>query len=103
MKRRPLWKVSIATSAEAEDAIAALLASAFGQPVATYTDVETGQTQVMTYLQQKPAQFGGWRADLQDRLKRAVACGLNIGPAGFCWRVSAGRIGRSPGNGISGP
>ena len=80
MKRRPLWKVSIATSAEAEDAIAALLANAFGQPVATYTDVETGQTQVMTYLQQMPARFGGWRADLQDRLKRAIACGLSIGP-----------------------
>ena len=90
MKGRPLWKVSIATSAEAEDAIAALLANAFGQPVATYTDVETGQTQVMTYLQQRPARFSGWRADLQDRLKRAIACGLSIGPgrislAGVRW------------------
>jgi ribosomal protein L11 methyltransferase len=80
MKRRPLWKLSIATSAEAEDAVAELLADASGQPVSSYTDVDTGQTQVTTYLQQRPAWSREWRADLQDRLKRTGAAGLNTAP-----------------------
>jgi ribosomal protein L11 methyltransferase len=79
MKRRPLWKVSIATSAEAEDAVSALLAETLGQPVSSYTDIETGQTSVTAYLQKSPARSCGWRAHLQERLKRARGCGLGLG------------------------
>lgn len=88
MKRRPLWKLSIATSAEAEDAVAELLADASGQPVSSYTDVETRQALVATYLQARPAWSSGWRADLQDRIKRAGAAGLNTTPG----RISLVRV-----------
>ena len=80
MKRRPLWKLSIATSAEAEDAVAELLAEASGQVVSSYTDVETQQTLVATYLQARPAWSRGWRADLQERLRRAEVAGLHTAP-----------------------
>ena len=88
MKRRPLWKLSIATSAEAEDAVAELLAEASGQPVSSYTDVETQQTLVATYLQARPAWSRGWRADLQERLRRAEVAGLHTAPG----RVSLVRV-----------
>ena len=80
MKRRPLWKVSIATSAEAEDAVTQLLAHAFGQPVVSYRDIETGHTSVTAYLPERPPSSRGWREDLQRRLKAARACGLNTRP-----------------------
>jgi ribosomal protein L11 methyltransferase len=80
MKRRPLWKVSIATSAEAEDAVTELLAHAFGQPVVSYRDIETGHTSVTAYLHERPASSRGWREDLQRRLNAARACGLNTRP-----------------------
>jgi ribosomal protein L11 methyltransferase len=88
MRRRPLWKVSIATSAEAEDAVAELLASAFGRPVASYRDVETGQTWVTAYLQERPGRSRRWREDLQARLTRARAVGLNTAPG----RISLARV-----------
>lgn len=80
MSRRLLWKVSVATSPEAEDAVTELLVSAFEQPVASYTDVETGQTAVTTYLRQRPDWSRERRATLRAGLERIRACGLNISP-----------------------
>jgi ribosomal protein L11 methyltransferase len=88
MKRRPLWRVSIATSAEAEDAVAELVAKTLGQAVSSYRDAETGQTTVTTYLQERPSASGGWRKELQAGLKQARACGLNVAPG----RVALGRV-----------
>lgn len=88
MKRRLLWKVSIATSAEAEEAVAVMLAEALGQPASSYTDFETGQTSVTVYLQGQPTPSRSWRANLRERLKRARAVGLNIGPG----RISLARV-----------
>ena len=53
MRRRRLWTVSIGTSAEAADAVGELLGGIFGQSVASYTDVETSQTTVTAYLENK--------------------------------------------------
>jgi ribosomal protein L11 methyltransferase len=88
MKRRPLWKICISTSTEAEDAVTALLADALSQPASSYTDLETGQTSVTAYLQKPPAWSSGWRTGLQQRLKQTRACGLNVGPG----RVSLARV-----------
>lgn len=79
MKRRLLWKVSVATSNEAENAVAALLSEVLGQPASSYRDLETGQTTVTAYLRKPPAASRGWRAELHERLRRAKACGLNVG------------------------
>jgi ribosomal protein L11 methyltransferase len=88
MKRKPLWRVSVATTAEAEDAVAELLAGAVGQPPVSYTDVETGEAEVAVYLEKPPACSGNWRADLKEQLGRARACGLKIGSG----RVALARV-----------
>ncbi len=80
MKRRPLWKVSVTTSTEAEDAVAALLVEVLGEPASSYNDLATGRTTVTAYLRERPRASLGWQAELRARLKRARACGLNIGP-----------------------
>jgi ribosomal protein L11 methyltransferase len=79
MTRKPLWKVTIATTAEAEDAIGEALSCAVGQAVASYTDLETGRAYVTAYLDKPPAQSSGWRRELRIRLREIKACGLKVG------------------------
>jgi ribosomal protein L11 methyltransferase len=81
MKRPPLWKVSLTTTAEAEDAVSELLANTFGQPVSSYRDLETGRTWVTAYLEKKPGPATHWRQTLQGGLKHVKECGLKVGPA----------------------
>jgi ribosomal protein L11 methyltransferase len=69
MKRRVLWKLSVLTSDEAEEAVAELLVARFGQPASTYTDLKTGQTTVTAYLATKAA----WSRAAQDQLAAALA------------------------------
>ena len=78
MKQKPLWKVSIATLPDAEDAVGELLCACFQQPTATYTDLETGITTITAYLPKKP----DWTAThkvLKSGLARIKSCGLSIG------------------------
>ena len=86
----PLTRISIATSREAEEAVAELLLSLFGQTPSTYFDAETGETTVSTYLE-KPAQWSAAaRAELQAGLHNISGCGLDIGPG----EVSATKVRR---------
>jgi ribosomal protein L11 methyltransferase len=48
--RGPIWKVSISTTPEAEEAVTELLYNFFELPVSSYTDVETAEVTVATYL-----------------------------------------------------
>ncbi len=48
--RGPLWKLSICTTAEAEDAVTETLHDWSGQNPSSYTDVETGEVTVAIYL-----------------------------------------------------
>jgi len=82
----PIWKVAITTTPEAEDAVTELLYSTFEIPVSSYTDVETKEVTVATYLagkisSSKLQQAAGTAAlpDLRGGLKKIAACGLNIG------------------------
>jgi ribosomal protein L11 methyltransferase len=91
--RGPIWKVSVSTTTEAEDAVTELLYSIFEIPVSSYTDVETGEVAVATYLtweRRRPAgqisrsklqNASGTLAipGLQAGLKQISKCGLNIG------------------------
>ena len=90
MSRQPLWKISVTTSPEAEDAVTEVLARAFEQPVASYTDVETRRTVVTTYFQQRPGWSWEQRAGLRAGLERIRACGLNLGPG----RISLAKVRR---------
>ena len=80
MKQTPLWKISVTTTPEAEDAVAELLAGTFCQPATSYTDVETRQTIVSVYLQKRPDWSRARQAELTLGLKRIASSGLDIGP-----------------------
>ena len=80
MKRTTLWKIAVTTTPEAEEAVAELLAGAFGQPVASYTDVETRRTAVSVYVPKRPVWSRVAQAALASGLKRVAATGLDIGP-----------------------
>lgn len=77
MTPRPLWKVSVTTLPQAEDAVAELLAAVFGQPASSYTDVDSGTTEVAAYLTSaQPA-----LEQVQAGLARIRECGLDTGRA----------------------
>jgi ribosomal protein L11 methyltransferase len=81
--RAPLWKVSLSTTREAEDAVTELLHALLEQPVSSYTDIETGEVTVATYLSgnalKKRAVLA--RATLRDGLRQIQRYGLKIGSA----------------------
>jgi ribosomal protein L11 methyltransferase len=91
--RGPLWKVSIRTTHEAEDAVTELLTECFGQPASSYTDVETREVTVATYLTKSALKGrqvlkrGGKRSatpisnSLHQGLKRIKSFGLDLGSA----------------------
>ena len=79
--REAVWKVSVRTTAEAEEAVTELLRQTFQEPVTSYTDVETRQTTVSVYLNHKPAWASRDRERLAAGLRRIRNCGLSVGPA----------------------
>ena len=80
MKSVPLTQVSIATSREAEEAVAELVLRVLSQTPSTYFDAETGDTTVSTYLEQPSQWHAAARAELQAGLRALTECGLDIGP-----------------------
>ena len=83
--RGPIWKVSIRTTSEAEDAVTELLQEFFGTPASSYTNVETREVTVAVYLTKRPE-----LSAVRIRLKRIKECGLNIGPG----KISVQRVRR---------
>src|ERR1700748_1747623 len=91
--RGPVWKIAITTTIEAEDAVTELLYSIFEIPVSSYTDVETREVTVATYLASDHRRRAGkvtgshWQKaagtaavpGLRDGLKKIAECGLDIG------------------------
>jgi len=75
---RPLWRISVTTSLEAEDAVAEMLASRFGAVTAAYFNVETGVSTVSLFRDTKP-DAKTVKAELAANLKRIAECGLKIG------------------------
>jgi ribosomal protein L11 methyltransferase len=83
MKQSSLWKVSVLTSPDAEDAVAERLGTIFGQPASSYTDVETQQVTVSVYLRARPAEFAPGKKQLALGLKDMADSGLDIGLGGI--------------------
>jgi ribosomal protein L11 methyltransferase len=79
MKRQSLWRVSVITTPEAEDAASELLGAVLGQPVSSYFNLETGVTMVTVYCRRKPAWPAEWRAKIRVGLDQIKNCGLKIG------------------------
>ncbi|MEK7781233.1 MAG: 50S ribosomal protein L11 methyltransferase [Verrucomicrobiota bacterium] len=81
MKGEIIWKTSVATTTEAEDAVAELLATHVAPSPSAYTDAETGVTTVSAYATQPPKNITATKAALQAGLKQLKHFGLNIGSA----------------------
>lgn len=79
--RGPIWKLSVRTTPEAEDAVTELLNGILQQPVSSYTDIETRAVTVASYFPTDV--FEEYRvsgpAALRDGLRKIRRCGLNIG------------------------
>ena len=79
----PLWRVSIETTPEAEEAVAALLESVSGQTASIFTDAETNQTSVSVFLLRKSATL---HSTLRKRAQELRRYGINYGSGGVSIR-----------------
>jgi ribosomal protein L11 methyltransferase len=80
VKRTALWRVSITTTREAEDAVAQLLERAFGQPPSSYTDAESQLAVVSVYVSIIPDWSQARQRALATSLRQIVRSGLELGP-----------------------
>jgi ribosomal protein L11 methyltransferase len=84
--RRPLWKISIATTLEAEDAVAEMLERNFHCATSSFFDFERQTSRVTAFVLHKIS------TEDRHRLSRDLAsikkCGLRAGPG----RVSIARV-----------
>ena len=90
MKTDALWKISVLTSPEAEEAVLNLLAEIFDVPASVYADAETLETFVIVYLEKKSAWSAVSRAQIVAGLQRIEDCGLDVRPG----KILAKRIRR---------
>jgi ribosomal protein L11 methyltransferase len=79
MKRQSLWRVSVITTLEAEDAVSELLGMVLGQPVSSYFNLENLVTTITAYCRRKPAWPAEQRAKIRVGLDQIKNCGLKIG------------------------
>lgn len=79
MKPETIWKTSITTTVEAEDAVAELLATHVAPSPSAYTDVETEVTTVSAYATKPPANLAATKAALAAGIKQLKHFGLNVG------------------------
>ena len=84
--RQPLWKVSVTTTQEAEDAVAELLGTIFGCTASAFFDLERKTNQITVFVRDKiPA---GSMPELRKGLEHIANCGLDIGVS----RISATKV-----------
>lgn len=77
MKSKSLWRVSVITTPEAEDAVVEMLGSLLNEPASTYFNLESGTSTVTVYCEKQPAT--GIRELIATGLEQIEACGLKIG------------------------
>src|SRR5206468_1557977 len=81
MHSRPLWRISVATAPEAEEAVTEMLENAFGLPAASFTDFDRRQSTVTVFQPKKPNRPRATRAELMAAMERIKALGLRVGPS----------------------
>lgn len=81
MRRGVLWKISVRTTAEAEDAVAETLSRWFETTPNLHTDLRTGIISVSVFAEQKPAGLSQWRHRWKLRVAELRTFGLNAGKA----------------------
>ena len=75
---KPLWRISVTTSIEAEDAVSELLGGLSGAAAAAYFNLETGVSTVSIFCDRKPDAKKS-TAEIAAGLKNILECGLKIG------------------------
>jgi ribosomal protein L11 methyltransferase len=76
---KSLWRVSVATTPEAEDAVSELLGAVLGRPASSYFNLETGVSTVTVYCESRPPAFQPARETILAGLRQIKNCGLKIG------------------------
>jgi ribosomal protein L11 methyltransferase len=76
---KTLWRISVTTTLEAEDAVAELLGAFLGQPASAHFDIETQVSVVSVFAPQKTIMAREIRGQVSAGLERIKSCGLNIG------------------------
>jgi ribosomal protein L11 methyltransferase len=79
MKGKTLWRLSVVTSLEAEDAVAELLGEVSGKPSSSHFDVESQVSVVSVFGPKTTILARGVRDSISAGLKRIKGCGLNLG------------------------
>jgi len=79
MKTKPLWRLSVATTLEAEDAVAELLVEVSGQPSSSHFDVESQVSVVSVFGPKTTILARGVRESISAGLKGIKGYGLNLG------------------------
>jgi ribosomal protein L11 methyltransferase len=82
MKRKSLWKIAVATTPEAEEAVAELLGSRFGCAPVTSFNPAKGESRVAVFLPQKVSRHT--LREIREGLRRIGRCGLQTGAARIC-------------------
>jgi ribosomal protein L11 methyltransferase len=77
MKRAQLWRITIATTREAEDAVAEALGAIFNRAASSYFHAKTGVSTASVFCEQRPV--AKVRKEISARLKRIKDCELKIG------------------------
>lgn len=85
--RGPLWKISVRSTPEAEEALVEALTEIFGQAPSVYTDTEKQTSAVSIFVRKFTEQH---RVKVCEALARIRAAGLNLGSG----RISVRRIAR---------
>ena len=78
---KSLWRISIGTTREAEEAVAEGLGAILNRAVSSYFNVKTGRSTVSAFCEQRPAT--AVRKNISAALDRIEDCGLNIRPGGI--------------------
>jgi ribosomal protein L11 methyltransferase len=76
---KTLWRISVTTTLEAEDAVIELLGANFGQSASSHFNVETQVSVVSVFTLEKIILPRAVREEIFAGLKRIKSCGLKIG------------------------
>ncbi|MBI3869217.1 MAG: 50S ribosomal protein L11 methyltransferase [Verrucomicrobia bacterium] len=79
MKRGALWKLSVSTDREAEDAVVHLLGEVFALPAVTHLNTRSGKTVTSVFSAAKREFTGAARTALREGLARVRGSGLKLG------------------------
>jgi ribosomal protein L11 methyltransferase len=80
MNTGAIWQISVSTSAQAEEAVAALMERLFGRAPSVYTSEESGKPVVTIYLSKAQPDTRDWRGALRQGLRQIAEFGLNVHP-----------------------